>query len=170
MNTPAESPVSPARTAMTVGAITAALMLVANAVGLQLLVWFVFVGGIYFGMKRYRTETGGCISYFRALSAGIQTAFFASLIMAFTSYLAATLEPSLIANTLDAVEQQLLAFDIPSTLAETAMQQWREILSPTVLAAIFIFMYNFFGLLLAMICALFVQKDQPLVTHETSNL
>ncbi|MDR1172780.1 MAG: DUF4199 domain-containing protein [Bacteroidales bacterium] len=161
MGASAEPPVSPTRTAMTIGAITAALMLLVFATGLQIIGWLVFAGGIYCGMKRFRTETGGCISYFKALFTGLQTAFFASVILAFAGYVTATMEPALIGATLDMMEQQLQTSGVPSGLAETVMQQWREILSPTVLGVITIFMCSATGCIVAVVCAFFIRNDQP---------
>jgi hypothetical protein len=162
MDTSAEPSGSPTRTAMTIGAIIAALMLVVFAIGLQIIGWLVFVGGIYYSMKRFRTETGGYISYFKALFTGIQTAFFASLILAFAGYLTTTMEPALIDTTLNVMEQQLKVSSVPSGLAEMVMQQWREILSPTVVGVITIFMCSAMGCIVAIVCAFFIQNDQPL--------
>ena len=171
MDTSAELPVSPARTAMTVGAVTAALMLAVSALGLQILGWLVFAGGIYYGMRRYRNETGGCISYFRALYAGIQTAFFASVICAFFFYMSTALEPSLIDKMLDTAEQQLKTYEIPSGLVETAIQQWHEMLSPLVIAMIAIFMYSAVGCIVGIVCAFFVQNEQSRgLRNESLNL
>ena len=169
MDISAEPQVSPTRTAMTIGAGTAALMLLVSATGLQILGWIAFTGGIYYGMKRFRKESGGYISYLKALLTGVETAFFASVILAFVSYVAATMEPSLIETSLDNMEQQLSAFGIPSELAEIAVQHWREILTPVVVAVISIFTYTAIGCVLALVCALFVRNEQPPVTRESLN-
>ena len=159
MDTSAVLPVSPTRTAMTMGAVIAALMLVVFTLGWQTLGWFVFIGGIYYGMCRFRKEKSGSISYSTALYAGMQTAFFTSVILAFTGYVTTTLNPSLIVAMLDAMEQQLLASGFPSELMETAMQQWRKIFSPLVFAIIIIFTYTSIGVFVSIICALFVRKE-----------
>ena len=162
METSAElPPVSSTRIAMSVGAVTAALMLVVSAFGWQVVNWIVFLAGIYWGMKRFKNELGGIIVYFRALSAGFQTAFFASLIMAFFSYVSATLEPSLIDATLATVEQQLKTYSVSSALVEESVQQWREMLSPMVIAAITIFSYSTIGGLLSIVFAFFVRNAKP---------
>ncbi|MDR1155409.1 MAG: DUF4199 domain-containing protein [Bacteroidales bacterium] len=161
MGTSAEPSVSPTRTAMTTGAVIAALMLAVFATGLQIIGWLVFAGGIYYSMKRFRAETGGYISYFMALSTGIQTAFFASLILAFASYLTSTMEPALIDTALDAMEQQFKASSVPSGLAEMMMQQWRKILSPTVVGVITVFICSAMGCIVAIVCAFFIRNDQP---------
>ena len=161
-----DTSVSSTRTAMTVGAVIAALMLTVFALGFQILGWLVFLGGIYYGMKRFRKEMGGSISYFKALNCGIQTAFFASVICAFFVYVSATMEPSLIDKTLDAVEQQLKTYDIPSALIESSTQQMRETLSPFVLGVFTIFMYCTAGCIAGVVCAFFAQKEQPQPTQQ----
>ena len=154
-------PVSPTRTAMTVGAFTAVLMLVVSAVGWQVVGWIVFLGGIYWGMKRFKNERGGIITWFRALNAGFQTAFFASVILAFVGYMSTKLEPSLITEMLNTVEQQLKTAGIPEGLTELAMQQWREIFSPVVFALIIIFMYSAMGGIASIVYAFFVYTAKP---------
>jgi len=144
---------------MTIGAVTGALMLAVLAFGLQIMGWLVFVGGIYYGMIRFRRETGGSISYFRALYAGFQTAFFTSVILAFASYVSTTLDTSLIVAILEIAEQRLLASGVPSGLVDTTMQQWREILSPMAFAVIIIFTYSTTGGFAGMLCALFVYRE-----------
>ena len=154
-----DTSVTPTRIAMNMGAVTAALMLVVLVFGLQILGWLVFVGGIYYGMSRFRKEAGGSISYIKALYAGIQTAFFTSVILAFAGYMTTTLDTSLIVAMLDAVEQQLLASEVPSGLVETAMQQWRGVFSPVIFAIMIVFAYSATGVFAGMICALFVWKE-----------
>ena len=159
MDTPVESVVSTTRTAMTIGAVTAAAMLVVTAVGLQIFGLLVFVGGIYSGMKKFRKEAGGFIGYFEAFIVGIQTAFFASVILAFFTYVSATVEPAEIAAMLNDMEQQLISLNYPSGLTETLMQQLRETLSPLILAVAAIFSYNVIGGIIAAICAIFIRNE-----------
>ena len=154
-------PVTPTRTAMTIGAFTAALMLIVSTFGWQMVGWLIFLGGVYWGMKRFRNELGGMITWFRAMNAGLQTAFFASFIIAFVGYMTTKLEPSLINEMLDTVELQLKAYSLPEGLAESVMQQWRELLSPMVFALIIIFMYSAIGCIASIIYALFVYTAKP---------
>ena len=154
-------PVSPTRTAMTVGAFTAALMLVVSTFGWQIVGWLIFLGGIYWGMRRFKNENDGIITWFMAWNAGLQTAFFASTILAFVAYMSTKFEPSLISDLLDVVEQQLKSSGIPEGLTESAMQQWREILTPVVFAVIIIFMYSAIGCFASIIYAFFVYTAKP---------
>jgi ABC-type Na+ efflux pump permease subunit len=136
-------------------------MLVVLTVGWQIVGWIVFAGGTYWGMKRFKDERGGIITYFRALNAGFQTAFFASVILAFAGYMSVTLDPSLITAMLDATKQQLLSMEVPSGLVEIAIQQWREILTPVVFGLLIIFMYSAMGCFISILCAFFIKTAKP---------
>jgi len=161
MESSEDLPVSPTRTAMTIGAVTAALMLVVSVLGWQLAGWLMFLGGIYWGMRRFKNERGGTITWISAWIAGLQTAFFASIILAFFAYMTTKLEPSLITAILDMMEQQLKTSGFPEGLTEMAMQQWRELFSPIVFAVIIIFLYSAIGCFASMIYALFVNAAKP---------
>jgi len=158
MDSSTELRLSPMRGAMTIGAATAGVMLVVSALNLPVLGWFVFVVGIYFGMRTYRRVLGDIIVYTKALNVGFKTAFFASLILAFFTYVTTTIDSSLIDSTLEAMEQQLKTYSISPVLVEAAIQQWREMLSPVVIAAITIFTYSAMGGLLSIVLACFVRN------------
>jgi len=161
MVTTPELHISPTRGAMTVGAVTAVLMLVVSVVGWKIVGWLVFVCGIFYGMRIYKRVLGGTIDYFGVLNIGCQTAFFASFIMAFVGYVSTTFEPSLITSMLDVAEQQMKASGFPEGLVETAVQQWREILTPMVFGVMIIFMYSTVGCLASIILAFFVRNTKP---------
>ena len=161
MNTSSENNLSPTRIAMNVGAVGAGLALLVSAFGWQTMSWIVFVCGIYFGMKRFRRELGGFIIYIKALSAGFQTAFFMSFILAFFTYISVYMEPKLVETTLNAMEQQLKTYGIPSMMTDSIVAQWRNILSPVVIGALTMLSYCFIGGLLSVFCAFFVKNVKP---------
>jgi len=161
MDTTPELRISPTRGAMTVGAATAALMLVVSLVGWQIAGWIVFVGGIFYGMRIYKRVLGGIIVYSKSLNVGCQTAFFASLIMAFVGYVSTTFEPSLITSMLDVAEQQMKTSGFPEGLVDAAVQQWRGILTPMVFGVMIIFMYSTVGCFASIILAFFVRNAKP---------
>lgn len=161
MDSSKELTVSPTRGAMTIGAVTAVLMLVTSYFGWPIMGWLVFVGGIFSGMSTYKRALGGMIFYSGALNIGFQTAFFASLIMAFAGYVSVTVEPSLIASMIDAAELQMKASGFPEELVLMAVQQWREILTPTVYAIMIILMHSLAGGFTSIILALLVRNAKP---------
>jgi len=156
MESSPELRVSPMRGAMTIGAATAGGMLVFNTF-MPILTWLVFFGGIYFGMRTYRKVLDGIIIYFNALNVGFQTAFFASLIMAFFIYMTATIDSSFIAALVDAAEEQWKTSGMSSELTEVVVQQLRATLTPVMLAIITIFMYTAVGGIAGIILAFFVR-------------
>ena len=157
-----ETTVSPTRIAMNTGAITAALMLGASFVGWQRVGWVIFGVGIFYGMKLYRNEIGGAIGYGRALQAGVQTAFFMSLVLSFVVYMSAFFDPSVIGKTLEAMEERLIASEIPAA----AMEQMKETMTPIMLAAFSIVAYCILGGFISLVFAFFVKK-QPIIEEQT---
>jgi len=147
--------------AMTMGALTAALMLLVSLTGWQILGWIVLAIGIYYAMRVFRLETGDVITYSRALITGVQTSFFASIILAFVTFIAVTIDPSQIENMLILMEQKLITFGIASELAETVVQQWREMLSPVVVAVFSVFTYTIMGGLLSIVLAFLARSIKP---------
>ncbi len=163
MDTSTDSPISPTRTAMTVGAVTAVLMFVAPVLPLlnlmpQTASLAVFVGGIFFGMRRLVKHSSADITYSAKAVMGIKVAFFASLIIAFVIYFITKIEPQAINIYLGVVEQMLQSSDLPSEAAATQMQMMREMISPLFLAVVAIFMFSFIGVIAACICGLFLKK------------
>ena len=151
------------RIATNVGAVVAILMLCASFFGWQKIGWFIFVMGVYSGMKRYRREIGGCIGYFRALQAGFQTSFFASLILAFVVYVSATFNPAMIDAALEVFEQRIATSGLQS---ELIMPQMRNNLTPTMFAASAIFAYCAIGGLVSIVAAFFVKKHLILLNAD----
>ena len=158
MDTPSNLRISPTRGAMTIGALTAGIMLIVSMINVPVLGWLAFFGGIYFGMRTYKNVLGGIIIYSRALNVGFQTAFFASILLAFFAYVAVTFEPSLMNQMFEVAEQQMIKSGFPSELIDAVIQQWREIFSPLLLAMIMIFMYTAIGGLVSMFFAVFVKN------------
>jgi len=153
MNTPTEYTVALTKGAMTVGALAAGIMLLISVFNLQILSWIIFIGGICLGMRSYKNVLGGIIAYSQALNVGFQTAFFASLILAFFAFMNTTMNSSLIVEFLDAAEEQLKTSGMPTIMVENAMQNWREILTPTIFGLIIIFTYSAAGGFLSLILA-----------------
>jgi len=156
MYTPANYSVSPTKGAMSVGAVAAGVMLLVGILGLSILGWFIFIGCIFVGMRAYRKVLGGTATYSNALNVGFQTAFFASLILAFFAYMSTTFDSSLIPAMLDAVEERLKTSGMQPGFVEFVVQGWRETLSPMLYGGILVFMYSAVGGFISVILAFFV--------------
>jgi hypothetical protein len=164
MSTSEEYTVSSTKGAMTIGAITAGVMLILSVFNASVLTWIIFTCGIYFGMRTYRRVLGGGIVYFKALNMGFKTAFFASLIIAFFAYMLTQLDSSMISTFLDTAEEQLTTSGLPSVMVENAMQYWREALTPTKFGAIIILMYTATGGLISLLLAIFVRNSKKVIS------
>jgi len=160
METSSELRISPTRGAMTVGAVVAGIMLILSSFGFQLLSWIAFIGGIYYGMRIYRKALGGIVSYPKVLNVGFQTAFFASLILAFFTYLSTKTNSSLIPSMIDTYEEKMKTSDMPVEMIEYVVQLYRKMLSPLTFAGITILMYSVIGGILSAILALFVRNNK----------
>jgi hypothetical protein len=158
---PTEFQISPVRTAMTIGAIVAALMLVLPllpflnflAAGIQQLI---FIGGIYYAMNDFRKKTGGDITYGKACMTGSATAFFASLVMAFAAYVAAVFDPAFTDALLNTIGQILQTADLPEAVVQENMTQMQKMMTPVAIGFFMIMAYSFFGVFISFFCSLFV--------------
>ena len=150
------------RIAMNVGAVIACFMLCASLFGWQRISWIIFVFGIFSGMKRYRKELGGCIGYFRALLAGFQTSFFASLILAFVTYVSVTYNPAVVNEAVEMFEQRIVSSGLQP---ELIVPHVRKILTPTMFAASAVFSYCSIGVLVSTVLAFFVKKQLAYVNY-----
>jgi hypothetical protein len=87
------------------------------------------------------------------LAAGMKTAFFTSVIIAFITYVMAKLDSSVMEIYLQAVSLQL-----SPEIGDTYTEMFREIVSPAFLAACVIISYTLAGSLAALLCAFIAQN------------
>ncbi len=167
MDTTSDSSVSPTRTAGTIGAITAFLMLIVPMLpGLnrmaQAVTWAVFIGGIYYGMKYFREKTGGQITYSKISKVGALVAFFASVIPAFVLYMTAKLNPAIMDEFIAAANRVLQSTNMSAAEVDLGMKQMNEMMSPVFLAFSVILSYSLLGAIAACILGLFMKNaGQP---------
>jgi hypothetical protein len=155
------SSVSSLRLAMTAGAITGCLMLFSSMLPFaQVINLCVFCGGIYYGIRIYRNNSKSN-HYGLLFWAGVRTAFFSSVIIAFAVYvMAKAVNPSVLEAYLTAAEQMLTSSELPKPTVSLTMERFRDIFTPEFLSLIVVMTYTFIGVLAALICALFhVQSD-----------
>ena len=126
----------------------------------QLIGFGIFVGGIYYSMKQFRVECGESADYGKIVFAGIQTAFFSSLILAFAMYaIIKVIDPSIIGAYLEMAEKMLLSTETPQGIVEDSMQKMREMISPGFIAFAAIFSYCFLGVVVSCVCGLFLRNS-----------
>lgn len=149
---------------MTVGAIVGLLVVVIPMLPVlnnwaQLISLGVFIGGIYYGMKRFRDGQDDYIGYGKLFITGMQIAFFASIILAFITYVTAkVIDPSLMDIYLETIEKTLQSSKMPPGIIDNNMQEMRNMISPVFLAFATIFSYTLVGIFIASICGLVLKN------------
>jgi hypothetical protein len=118
------------------------------------------IGGIALSMKTYRdNNTEGGVTYGRALGLGTLQSFFASLIVAFFTFVLFKLvDKALIDKLLSFMEEQILRAGISENQAEAAMTMYRKLLTPLTYSLGQIFGVSIMGFILSLIIAIFFQK------------
>jgi hypothetical protein len=141
---------------MTAGAVTGCLMLFSSRLPFaQIINLCVFCGGIYYGIRIYRNDSKSN-HYGQLFWAGVQTAFFSSVIIAFAVYIVVkAVNPSILGTYLSVAEQLLNSSEIPKEMVSQTMERFRDILSPEFLSFAFIITYTLMGVFAASICAIF---------------
>jgi len=122
--------------------------------------YFIFIGGLVWGIKSYRDkQLGGIISYGEALGSGTLISLFAAIILAvyifvFFEYI----EPDMMENQMDKVAEDLYEQGISDEQIEMGMKYSRMFSAPWVLALGTVMSYVFFGFLFSLIISIFLKK------------
>jgi hypothetical protein len=124
------------------------------------IMYAIMIAGIALTMRAYRDNTSESgVTYGRALGLGTLQALFASLIMAFFTYvLCKIIDKTLIDKLLAVMEEQLLQSGVTDSQADTFMPFYRKALTPLVYSLGMIFSITFWGFLFSLILAIFFQK------------
>jgi hypothetical protein len=128
----------------------------------------IVIAGIALAMRTYRDnspEVG--VTYGRALGLGTLQALFASLIMAFFTYvLCKIIDKTLIDKLLLVMEEQLLRSGISDSQADTFMPFYKKAMTPLTYSLGMIFSVTFQGFLFSLILAIFFQRKSTNPFHE----
>ena len=111
-------------------------------------------------MKTYRDnrEKGG-VSYGTALGLGTLQSLFASLILAFFTFVLLKLvDKTLIDKFLSFMEEQLLRSGVSESQADTMMVMYRKVMTPLTYSLAQILSVTFMGFIFSLILAIFFQK------------
>jgi hypothetical protein len=123
--------------------------------------YLVLAAGIYFTGKYYRDkELGGFITYGKALGYGVIVTFFASIILAFFTYiLFKFVDTSLVDKMLQMSEEELINKGMPEEQIEMAMNMTRKFMKPEIMPFMIVLGYVFTGFLISLITSLLVKKE-----------
>lgn len=147
------------------------LALIAYSLGLYLLdmteskpaQWlsYLVIGAlVYFGTKAKRESLGGSLSYGQGLGTGVGIAFFASILVAFYTYVFFHfIDPGMLEELVLRAEDQMYDQGLPEDQIELAMGMTKKFMQPGPMAAMVVFSYTFVGFLLSLITSAILKKE-----------
>jgi hypothetical protein len=121
----------------------------------------IIIGGIALSMRTYRDKNAEVgVTYGRALGLGTLQSLFASIIMAFYSFILFKLiDKTLIDKLLAFTEEQYLHSGISENQVETMMPMVKKMMTPLTFSLGQIFTLTFFGFIFSLILAIFFKKE-----------
>jgi hypothetical protein len=131
--------------------------------------YLIMIAGIYLGLKFFRDQdSGGFLTYGRALGAGTMIVLFSSVITAFYTYIMFKfLDPGLIEKMMLMAEEQLYERGMADEQIEVAVKAQAMFMKPGVMAIMGLVGSVFMGFIFTLIIAIFVKKD-PTPFDQTS--
>jgi ABC-type phosphate/phosphonate transport system permease subunit len=130
--------------------------------------YVIILAGIGFAMWTYaklNTEEG--MSYSRALGLGTLVSLFASILVAFFSFiLYKYIEPTLIDKMLATMEEKLLAQGWKDEAIETMLGAQKKYMTPGIMSFAQIFSITFMGFIFSLVLAIFFKKEPSNPFHE----
>jgi hypothetical protein len=121
--------------------------------------------GIVLAIKHFRNNVlHGYISYGQALGFGVLTAFFASVIIAFFTFLTYNLNPALLDKGLEIAKMQLLEKKLPDDQMEMGMKLIQMMVTPPIIALCTMLLMTFIGFIFSLIIAAFMKKEKNIFT------
>jgi len=117
---------------------------------------------LFIGVKAYRDQdSGGFLSYGKALGTGVLISFFGSIIAAFYTYVFFSfIDPSMIDKILEMSQQQLMDKGLPDDQIETSLTMMKKFMSPGWMFLFTILTYTFMGFLFSLILSIFVKREE----------
>ncbi|MBL4586846.1 MAG: DUF4199 domain-containing protein [Flavobacteriales bacterium] len=126
----------------------------------QWLSYLIIAAFIFIASKAKRTELGGYISYGQALGNGVGVAFFASIMVAFYTYVFFHfIDPDMLEQLILRAEDQLYENGMPDDQIEMAMSYTRKLMQPGPMAFMVVLTYTFVGFIVSLITSAIVKKE-----------
>lgn len=120
----------------------------------------VLAGGIFMGTKAVREENNGFISYTKALGSGTAVAFFASIIIAFYTFIFFHfIDPAMAQQLLNRAEMKLVDKGMSDSEIEMYMKYLKNFMTPHMMAIILVPFYTFFGFIISLITSAILRKE-----------
>ena len=125
------------------------------------LTYAIIIGSLVWSMRSFRDaldEKG--LSYSRALGFGTLLSLFASLIVAFYTFvLYKIIDPGLLGKFMIFLEESLLKTGSPENKVEIMMNMYKKVLTPLIFSIGQIFSVTFWGFIFSLIIAIFFKKQ-----------
>jgi len=124
--------------------------------------WVILIAGILLSMRAYRDNNAEAgVTYGRALGLGTLQSLFASIIMAFYSFILFKLvDKTLMDKFFAFTEEQYLHSGMSENQVETMMPMIKKMMTPLTLSLSQILGITFMGLVISLILAIFFKKEQ----------
>ncbi len=129
--------------------------------GLGLVSYLIMIVGIVLATKSFRDqESGGFISYGRALGVGTLTCVFAGIITSFFTYLLFTvIDPGLMDKTYLMMEEAYYDAGMTDSQIEVAMDMAKRFTNPVMMAVFGVFGSAFMGFIFSLITSIFLKRE-----------
>ena len=126
---------------------------------------FLIIGAIAYSVTMYRDNfNNSFISYSQSLKIGTSVVFFASVILAFYTYIFVTfINPEYLENIIKIAEQEILNSDpeISDEDLDLALSMTQKMLQPQWMSTLSVLGGTFMGFFYSLIISFFVKKDDP---------
>jgi hypothetical protein len=125
--------------------------------------WVILICGIFYGTKRYRDgECKGYISYGTALKSSILIVLIAAVFLSLFILIYSSVEPSFQQTILDNTRQKMEEKGgMSDEQIEMSLKYTKMFTTPVMMGIWTLVMYMLFGLILSLIIAAIVKKDNP---------
>ena len=139
--------------------------------GLSYFSWLILIGGIVWGIKSYKDQQQGFISYGRALGVGMLTVLFASIIAALFNYiLYAYIDPSLVEKSIEMARNQMVEKGtLSDEQIELGLSMTKKLMQPGFMALMTVFGSGFMGLIFSLIIAAFMKNEKSVFSGAIDN-
>ena len=126
---------------------------------------FLIIGAIAYSVTIYRDNfNNSFVSYSQSLKIGTSVVFFASVILAFYTYIFVTfINPEYLENIIKIAEQEILNSDpeISDEDLDLALSMTQKMLQPQWMSTLSVLGGTFMGFFYSLIISFFVKKDDP---------
>ncbi len=128
----------------------------------QLLFLVVFVSFIVLGSINYRKNNNEFMSYGQGVGQGVLVSLFGSILLGFFTYAFFKFaSPESLQEIIDMTESKLEDQGLSEDQIEMTMKMQTKIMTPGIMGIITIFTYVFLGLIVSLITAAILKKENP---------